>query len=130
MTRILIELAATLSLCAPAAAHSPTKSVGSLAAFPASLKLRGMDDAPQLVLTGKTADGREVDLTADATYSVSDAKVVRVDATGRVYPVGNGSAEIVATSQGQSVRVPVVAEKMDAAQPINFANHVVPIFTK
>ncbi|HVL15645.1 MAG TPA: DUF1549 domain-containing protein [Gemmata sp.] len=127
MTRVFLTLAASLALGAPAAAQSQP---AALSAFPASLKLRGADDAPQLVVTGKTAEGRDIDLTAEVAYSVSDPAVVRVDPTGRVYPLANGTAEITATHQGRSVKIPVAAEKMDAPLPINFANHVVPIFTK
>src|SRR6185312_13270813 len=42
----------------------------------------------------------------------------------------NGSAEVTATFNGMTVKVPVTTEAMDAPLPINFANHVVPVFTK
>jgi hypothetical protein len=130
MTRYLLTLvAATLGVpaLATAAAAAP---VTALTAYPPTLRLKGMDDAPQLILTGKQADGREIDLTGSATYTVSDPAVARVEPNGRVFPVGNGSAVITATAHGLSVKVPVTAEKMEAPLPINFANHVVPIFTK
>jgi hypothetical protein len=129
MTRTLLILAAVLATSGFASAQS-AKPVAALAAFPSALKLKGTDDAPQLLVTGKLADGREIDLSAAATYSVSDPKVVRVEPTGRVIPLSNGSAEITATFEGKTVKVAVVAEKMDAPLPLNFANHVVPIFTK
>jgi hypothetical protein len=128
MTRLLLALAAALGTTAAASAQS--KPVTALDAFPTTLKLNGMDDAPQLLVTGKQADGREIDLTAAANYSVSDPKVIRVEPNGRVFPLANGSAEITATFEGKTVKVPVTAQKMEAPQPINFANHVVPIFTK
>jgi len=129
MTRHLLTFAIVLGTTTAATAQ-PTKSVASINAFPTALKLTGMDDAPQLLITGKLADGREIDLSATATYTVSDPKVIRVDASGRVFPVGNGSAEITATFEGKTARVPVAAAKMEAPLPLNFANHVVPIFTK
>ncbi len=129
MTRLLAALAA-LVIAAPAFAGEPSKPVTALAAYPIALKLKGTDDAPQLLINGKLADGREVDLTGTATFSASDPKVIRVEPSGRVVPVANGTAEITATVDGMSVKVPVTAEKMEAPLPINFANHVVPIFTK
>ena len=129
MIRTLLTLAAVLAAASAASAQT-AKPVAALAAFPSALKLKGTDDAPQLLVTGKLADGREIDLSAAATYSVSDPKVVRVEPTGRVIPLSNGSAEITATFEGKTVKVAVVAEKMDAPLPLNFANHVVPIFTK
>jgi hypothetical protein len=117
-------------LSATAAFAQPSKPVTAIAAFPTTLKLKGMEDAPQLLITGKQADGRDIDLSAAATYSVSDPKVARVEPNGRVFPVANGSAEITITYEGKTVKVPLTAEKMEAPQPLNFANHVVPIFTK
>jgi hypothetical protein len=128
MTRTLLALATVLASTTAALAQ-PARPT-AISAYPTALKLKGTDDAPQLIITGKQADGKEVDLTAAVTYSVSDAKIVRVEASGRVFPIANGIAEITASFEGMSVKVPVTAEKMEAPLPINFPNHVVPIFAK
>ena len=127
MTRLLAALVSLLAVGAATAADAP---ITAITPYPAALKLRGTDDAPQLLLTGKRADGRDVDLTAAATYAVNDAKVVRVSSEGRVFPLANGTTEITATLNGFTVKVPVTAESMLAPLPINFSNHVVPVFTK
>ena len=86
---------------------------------------------PQLVLTATLAGGRLQDLTGDVKYEVADAKVVRVTAAGRVIPLANGTTEITATLRRQDrSRSPVTAESIDENLPINFANQIVPIFTK
>jgi hypothetical protein len=128
MIRILAALAVSLFTAGTVPAATPP--VTAISAYPTSLKLRGMDDAPQLIITGKRADGREVDLTGTAEYAVADAGIVRVDREGRVHPLANGSTNVTATVNGMSVNVPVVAESMDHPLPINFANQVVPVFTK
>jgi hypothetical protein len=128
MTRLLLAFAA--SLLSAAAAFAQAKPVTAVTPYPAALQIKGTDDAPQLLLTGRQADGREIDLSAAATYSVSDPKVIRVTSEGRVFGIANGKAEITATVAGMTVKVPVTTEKMEAPLPINFANHVVPIFTK
>ncbi|HYH65007.1 MAG TPA: DUF1549 domain-containing protein [Urbifossiella sp.] len=127
MSRTILALVAVAALAAPAAAQTTYSAVTP---HPAQLRLRGTDDAPQLLVTGRQADGRDVDLTAAVTYTVSDAKVARVDAAGRVFPVGNGTAEITATVGTHTVRVPVTCTDMDRPLPINFANAVVPILTR
>jgi hypothetical protein len=124
-TFIALGVVCNLSLGA-----EPAKTVTAIAAYPPSLKLKGMDDAPQLLITGKRADGRDIDLTHNAGFSVSDPKVIRIEPNGRVFPLTNGSAEITASVNGMTVKVSVTAEKMEKPLPINFANHVVPIFTK
>jgi hypothetical protein len=127
MTRLLAAISALFAIQAASAADVP---ITGITPYPASLKLRGIEDAPQLLITGKRADGRDVDLTAAAAYSVADAKIVRISGEGRVFGLANGSTEITATVNGMTVKVPVVSESMDVALPINFGNHVVPVFTK
>jgi hypothetical protein len=128
MTRMILALLIT-AVVVPAALAADAP-VTAITAYPTALKLKGMDDAPQLLITGGRADGREIDLTRDAKYSVSNPSVVRVEPNGRVFPLANGSAEITVTVEGKTVKVSVTAEKMDTPLPINFANHVVPVFTK
>ncbi len=130
MVRFLLAVTFVLAPLALLQAAEPTPPVTALTPFPTALKIRGSDDAPQLLITGKRADGRDIDLTAAATYSVSDSRVVRMASDGRVYPLGNGAAEITATVGEMSVKVPVVAESVDIPLPINFGNQVVPVLTK
>src|SRR5437867_4204495 len=111
MNRILATLA--VSLLAASAVSAADSPITAIAPYPPVLKLRGTDDAPQLLITGKRADGRDVDLTAAATYTATDAKVVRITSEGRVYPLANGSTEITASVNGLSVKVAVTAEAMD-----------------
>ena len=134
MTRLLCALAALVIPGAPALADGPASvlvvPMRSIDVYPKALKIRGADDAPQLIVTGTRADGRHIDLSGFAGYTVSDAKVARVARDGRVYPLANGKADITIEYAGMKLTVPVTAEAMDAPLPINFANHVVPVFTK
>jgi hypothetical protein len=128
MARALLVLFALLGLITTApAADVP---ITALTAYPPKLNLRGIEDAPQLVITGTRPDGREIDLTGAAAYAVSDPKVARVDPTGRVLPLADGTAQITVTAEGKTVTVPLVAEKMGTPLPLNFPNQVNPIFTK
>lgn len=124
----LLAAVALLGVASAVSAAEPT--VTRLAAFPPTLTVRGADDAPQLLVTGTTDGDRQLDLTASASYSVSNPAVVRVDPTGRVYPLADGIAEITATAAEQSVRVPVTVSGTEASRPINFANQVEPVLTK
>ncbi|HET6574710.1 MAG TPA: DUF1549 domain-containing protein [Fimbriiglobus sp.] len=123
-----LSSAALLGLVSVASAAEPT--VSGLTAFPPTLTIRGADDAPQLLVTGQAKGGRQLDLTGSATYAVSDPAVARVDPSGRVYPLANGSAAITATAAGQTITVPVTVRGAEAARPINFANQVEPVLTK
>src|SRR5262249_4471426 len=104
--------------------------VQTLAIHPAKVALKGSDDALQLILTGTLAGGKQQDLTADVQYEVADAKIARVTSAGQVVPLANGSTTVTASYGDKKATVPVTAEKVGENLPINFANQVVPIFTK
>jgi hypothetical protein len=103
--------------------------VQQLTAHPASVSLVGIDDSAQLLVTGKLAN-RQQDLTGDVKYEVANPAVVRVTTEGRVLPLTNGSTEITAVFGDKKVKVAIRTESCDVNLPINFANHIVPIFTK
>jgi hypothetical protein len=125
----LAVLAASLPLFALAQEAKPV-AVREVFAFPAKLAIKGADDAPQLAVTGDRESGKPIDLTGDARYTVADAKVVRVDDTGRVFPLANGSTEVGIEHSGKTARVPVSVSGMESPQPISFPNEVEPILTK
>jgi len=115
-------------VCANAAETLPTPS--EIVAFPAQLTVRGSDDAPQLLIDGKLPNNRTVDLTSAVKYSVSDANILRVNADGRVFPLANGRAEIVATFGGLTTKIPAIVEAMETPRLLNFNNQIEPILTK
>lgn len=104
--------------------------IQALAVQPTSLSLIGSDDSKQLILTGTLAGKQLQDLSGNVEYKVANSAIVRVTSSGRVIPLANGSTTITATYGKNSANVPVTVEKMDVNLPINFANDVVPIFTK
>src|SRR5262245_28119636 len=104
--------------------------VKSLAVHPERITLTGSDDAQQLVITAALNQGGVQDLSGDVKYEVANAQVARVTSAGRVLPLANGTTEITARFGDKVVKVPVTASKVGENLPINFANQVVPIFTK
>jgi len=126
MTRFLAAFAATFCCCTSLMAAT----VESIAVFPPMVTIIGSDDAPQLVVTGRTTEAREVDLTNIVNYSVSDAKVATIDKDGRITPKADGKIEITAHFQGRIAKATVTVTSMTAATPINFANQIEPILTK
>jgi Protein of unknown function (DUF1553)/Protein of unknown function (DUF1549)/Bacterial Ig-like domain (group 2) len=137
MLRLLAAFLAAVGLCASAsrlsAADAPLPSPGdikTLAIHPEKVALTGSDSAVQLVVTATLNDGRLVDLSSDVKYAVADGKAATVLTTGRVLPRANGTTEIVATFGDKSARVPLETKSVGDNLPLNFANQIVPIFTK
>ncbi len=104
--------------------------IQKLAAYPSTVSLIGGDDAAQIIVSGTLAQGRTQDLSGDVKYDVADTKVVRVTPSGRVVPVGNGTTTVTARYGNHAATVKIQTKSIGEDLPINFANSVVPIFTK
>jgi hypothetical protein len=133
-----------LPLAAVSAANLPTPPTTTEAAPPLAkvefetgrpadqpVLLRGSDAREQLVLTGHGPDGTIRDVTALATFTAQPEGIVQIDPSGMVLPVAEGQTDITATAPGGvQARVSVKVENLTHELPINFANQIVPIFTK
>jgi hypothetical protein len=96
-----------------------------------SLKLVGSDTRQQLLATLRLTNGALRDVTHQVGYEVTPESVVKVEKTGLVIPLGDGTAVITAkAAEGLSASLPVTVEGFSHARPINFQNQIVPIFTK
>jgi hypothetical protein len=96
-----------------------------------SAVLRGGDDRLQLVVSGKYATGQYRDLTRTVTLSSDPPGIVQIDSGGLVTPVANGKTTITARSpEGVVGTATVEVTHVGNELPINFANEIVPIFTK
>ena len=112
-------------------AQTPTPAeVTSLSVHPATVTLKGLDESAQLVVTGKLAGGRLQDLSAEVKYEIADPAFARVSTNGRILPLANGTTEITARFGDKTAKVTLKTESCDVDLPINFANQIVPIFTK
>ncbi|HEY2584852.1 MAG TPA: DUF1549 and DUF1553 domain-containing protein [Tepidisphaeraceae bacterium] len=97
----------------------------------APLELVGRDAHWQIVVTGSFASGEERDLTRGVRYAARPAGVVQVSDSGMLTPVGDGEASVEATdADGRAASIAVRVKYFNNPQPINFANQIVPIFTK
>ena len=75
-------------------------------------------------------DGRLIDVTADVEFRPDNVAVARVAPGGRIVPAGDGVTVVTARYGGQSVAVPVEVHSAGVSRPPNFANQIVPVFTK
>lgn len=92
--------------------------------------LRGQDAQGQLIVTAKYAGGVERDVTRSVAYSVQPAGILKIDATGLVQPLNDGTAKVIATSAGVKAEVSLTVSNYHQAVPVNFPNQITPLFTK
>ncbi len=101
---------------------------------PREVALRGNFDRVQLIVKKadteeKTSDHSD-DLTTTAEFASSDPSIVAVRSGGRLLAVGNGSAKITVTADGESVDVPVTVDGVVARPVVEFTNQIRPILNK
>jgi len=128
MPRFPLIIAGCISLAAAAIAQPASLQIEATGA--PEFTLRGKDAHQQLLVTAKLSSGDLRDFTHHATYSAEPAGVVNVDANGVVTPVTDGAVTITAEAEGVKATIPVHVEGADKTEPINFADQIVPIFTK
>jgi hypothetical protein len=120
----------SLTARAAAAADDSRQVPLGLRVVPATVILRGPEAVQQLAVD-ELLKGREPrDMTRQASFASSDPLVATIDETGLVTARGDGTATITVRAGKQSVALPVTVKEFVAGLPLNFANQVVPIFTK
>lgn len=90
-----------------------------------TLVLKGAEARRQTLVTGK--DGK--DFTSEASWEVSAEGIVKVQ-KGYLVPVADGEVVVKAIAGEGAAELRVKVEDSKTEAPINFANQIVPIFTK
>jgi hypothetical protein len=101
----------------------------AIEATPASIRLSGLFDYAQIVLTGRLASGESVDVTRMANLE-APAEFVEISATRLVRPLSAGKAELRFSLAGQQVVIPVEAAGIAGEQSVDFIRDVNPVLTK
>jgi hypothetical protein len=128
---LLLSLGAGSCFAAtPESAAQDLVKLQSLSILPEKVSLTGADRVQQLLITGRTDDGGLRDVTAHARFQLSDPRVARVREGGVVIPLANGTTTMTAQVDEKSIACAITVQGMDQEQPINFANDIVPLFTK
>ncbi|QDV37880.1 DUF1549 domain-containing protein [Tautonia plasticadhaerens] len=130
-----VLVALTLSGPSPAVADDgqPGGSIGqpaSLAVEPGDAVLSGRRATAQLIATATDPDGSVRDLTRLVEWASLDPDVAVVDPRGRVVPVADGQARIVASGGSVEARTTVTVQQMGSPDPVSFRHDVMPALSQ
>jgi len=92
--------------------------------------LEGRNSRKQLIVTGVFTSGQRHDFTELAKYSLDKPNVVTIDSQGLVTPVADGEVVITAEAFGKKTQLTIQAVRCDSELAVNFADEVVPLFTR
>lgn len=104
----VLKLSVSPSPSAPAEAVVPAPPVlNSISVTPANASFSAFNQFQDLAVKALYEGGAEITVTAQASYSSSNAAVASVNASGRVVPIANGSAVITVSFDGKQAQMPV-----------------------
>jgi hypothetical protein len=83
----------------------------------------------QQILVTAIRDGREIDVTREATLQLASEENARL--SGSVLSaMQDGNTEVIVRFENETLRVPVIVEGASSIHPVHFVNDVVPLFSK
>jgi hypothetical protein len=126
-TPIALTLGMLILSGSVAAAKSP--ALTDLKVYPPDVNLGTHRDRQSIVVQATFADGTTRDVTADASYSFGDKKLVKFE-NHTVHPQADGQTVLKIKYSGQSLVVPVKVERAQEERTISFKLDVMPIFMK
>ncbi|MDR3636456.1 MAG: DUF1549 domain-containing protein [Isosphaeraceae bacterium] len=106
------------------------EAVVAVSVEPAEVRLVGPDASAVVLVHGRTAAGRGLDLTHEAHFRSLDPSVVTLDGQAHLRPVRDGMAKVEVVAAGRNVLVAVRVDESHARRSFNFENDVVPVLSK
>jgi hypothetical protein len=96
---------------------------------PERIELRSPRERAMILVTGRFADGRVVDLSRRAQFQSSDSAIAELR-EGAIYPTGDGQCEVVIQFAGHSAASAVAVTDFDQPAPISFRTETVAALTR
>jgi hypothetical protein len=121
---------AWLLCCLTRAVSAEVAEVVAIKVDPARVELSASAARYSLLVEGRTADGRVVDLTRQATFRSLAPKNVDVSPEGVVRGLADGQGAIEVTAAGRTEQVAVSVRNASAPRRFNFENDIVPILSR
>lgn len=101
----------------------------ALAVEPDDIALHAANRQQQLLVTGRRADGKSVDLTRQARFSLADTSIAQI-ASAAIIGLHDGATELTVSTGGLTLQVPVRIQGFEQYPPVHFGIDVVPILSK
>ncbi|RUL86086.1 DUF1549 domain-containing protein [Tautonia sociabilis] len=126
-TRVLAAALAATALGGSARADEP--ALADLLAFPPQINLSTDRDRQSIVVQAIFADDTTRDVTAEATFTLADPSLVRVEGA-TYFPAADGTTELTISFGGRSVTVPVTVSRAQEHPALSYRLDVMPVFMK
>lgn len=126
---LLLAPALLLTLSLASEDHPAENSTAHVRVSPETVQLSGPYASAQLVLTGRSAQGNQVDWTRSAEL-VSEPRLVQIDERRLIRPLAEGQ-EVLVFRQGEvDIEVPVEVTGLDQSPRVSFVRDVAPVLSR
>jgi hypothetical protein len=129
ITVLTFALLASTAIAAPVESLPPAAKISKITAQPPRIELKTPFEYSQLLLTAELASGEQLDVTRLAKID-APAQLARVNATGVVRPVADGSGVLTITLQAQKLTVPVEVKGQKEQYHASFVRDVMPTLSR
>src|SRR5262245_23866447 len=123
-------VALCLSSLAFAGQRGQCADVVELRAEPATIRFEAPESSEQLLVYGKLADGRVIDVTREVRFAWAAAGIAEISNTGRIVPIRDGQSQLNVQLGERTASVVVDVSGMSQPTPISFPLEVIPILSK
>ena len=114
---------------APLAMLAAGGNITELSVSPSKVSIRSADEGIRVLVTGKTADGEEIDLGGEARFEPAEP-TVRLGADGLVYGVRQGDTAVTVSAGGKQARFQVHVGDLANQPQVSFVRDVEPVLNK
>src|SRR5690242_5227299 len=87
-----------------ALAQAASREITGLTVTPAEITFRSADDGTHVLVTGTTADGEKIDMSASAQFAPAEP-VVKLGDDGLLHPVRQGDTKVTVTAGGRQAQL-------------------------
>jgi hypothetical protein len=108
---------------------SAAPALTDLHCYPTNVNLTSAKSTQRLVVQATYADGITRDVTAEASFRLTNPKLVGFD-HANLFPAGDGQTELRVSYKGRILAIPITVSNATNQPPISFKLDVMPVFMK
>jgi hypothetical protein len=104
-------------------------AAGDLRVSPTAISLDRPEASQQLLVTDCESTFQR-DVTRDVQYQVGEPAVVRVEPDGLIYPLAEGTTQLIVRRGSDELQIPITVTGLQQPPPVSFVHEIIPILTK
>ncbi|HUS38061.1 MAG TPA: DUF1549 and DUF1553 domain-containing protein, partial [Pirellulales bacterium] len=106
-----------------------TGDINRIEVEPNHVELTGPFSYQQLLVTGWTDEGEQIDLTREAVFQLEQS-LVQISTSGLVQGSHDGATDAIVSAAGQRVQLPIHVDGLGTTDPPDFLRDIMPVLSR